>query len=75
MSNLEWRKHAEQYTGHQCGTIRIGLDPAKAPLDPYCRSFDHPNLWVVDASTLPTSAAVNPTLTVVAQALLSLIHI
>jgi choline dehydrogenase-like flavoprotein len=54
---------------HQCGTIRIGLDPAKAPLDPYCRSFDHPNLWVVDASTLPTSAAVNPTLTVVAQAL------
>ena len=47
----------------------MGLDPAKAPLDPWCRSFDHPNLWVVDASCLPTSAGVNPTLTVLAQAL------
>ena len=45
------------------------LDPAEAPLDPWCRSFDHPNLWVVDASCLPTSAAVNPCLTVAAQAL------
>ena len=54
---------------HQCGTIRIGLDPAKAPLDPFCRAFDHPNLFVVDASFLPTSAAVNPSLTIAAQAL------
>ena len=57
------------YTTHQCGTVRMGLDPAKAPLDPWCRSFDHPNLWVVDASCLPTSAAVGPCLTVAAQAL------
>ena len=54
---------------HQCGTVRIGLDPAKAPLDPFCRAFDHPNLFVVDASFLPTSAAVNPSLTIAAQAL------
>ena len=57
------------YPTHQCGTVRMGLDPAEAPLDPWCRSFDHPNLWVVDASCLPTSAAVNPCLTVAAQAM------
>jgi choline dehydrogenase-like flavoprotein len=54
---------------HQCGTVRIGLDPAASPLDPFCRAFDHPNLFVVDASFLPTSAAVNPSLTIAAQAL------
>lgn len=54
---------------HQCGTVRLGDDPAKAPLDPHGRAFDHPNLYVVDASTLVTSAAVNPSLTVAAIAL------
>ncbi|KAB2727674.1 GMC oxidoreductase [Brucella intermedia] len=54
---------------HQCGTVRIGNDPATAPLDPWCRAYDHPNLHVVDASFLPTSAAVNPALTIAAQAL------
>lgn len=54
---------------HQCGTVRIGNDPAAAPLDPWCRSHDHANLFVVDAGCLPTSAAVNPSLTVAAQAL------
>ncbi len=60
---------------HQCGTIRIGNDPAAAPLDPYCRSYDHNNLFVVDASFLPTSAAVNPALTVASQALRVAHHI
>ncbi|TDW31726.1 FAD-dependent oxidoreductase [Rhizobium gallicum] len=54
---------------HQCGTVRIGNDPAQAPLDIWCRAYDHTNLFVVDASYLPTSAAVNPALTVAAQAL------
>lgn len=54
---------------HQCGTVRMGADPAQAPLDTWCRAFDHPNLFVVDASFLPCSAAVNPSLTVAAQAL------
>jgi len=54
---------------HQCGTVRIGRDGATSPLDRYCRAFDHPNLFVVDASFLPTSAAVNPSLTIAAQAL------
>lgn len=60
---------------HQCGTIRMGTDPAKAPLDVYCRAFDHQNLFVVDAGFLPTSAAVNPALTVAAQALRVADHI
>lgn len=60
---------------HQCGTIRIGTDPRQAPLDIYCRAFDHPNLFVVDASFLPTSAAVNPALTIAAQALRVADHI
>ncbi len=60
---------------HQCGTVRIGSDPAKAPLDSFGRAFDHPNLFVVDASCLPTSAAVNPSLTVAALALRAAAHI
>ncbi|NRQ16209.1 FAD-dependent oxidoreductase [Ensifer sesbaniae] len=60
---------------HQCGTVRMGNDPKDAPLDPYCRAFDHPNLFVVDAGFLPTSAAVNPALTVAAQALRVADHI
>ena len=60
---------------HQCGTVRIGLDPATSPLDPFCRAWDHPNLFVVDASFLPTSAAVNPSLTIAAQALRVADHI
>ncbi len=60
---------------HQCGTVRIGTDPRTAPLDPFCRAWDHPNLFVVDASFLPTSAAVNPSLTIAAQALRVTDHI
>ncbi|TPE49545.1 FAD-dependent oxidoreductase [Amaricoccus solimangrovi] len=54
---------------HQCGTAKMGTDPASSVVDTYCRTHDHPNLFVVDASFLPTSAAVNPALTIAAQAL------
>ena len=60
---------------HQCGTVRMGLSADTAPLDIYCRTFDHPNLFVVDASFLPTSAAVKPALTIAAQALRVADHI
>jgi choline dehydrogenase-like flavoprotein len=60
---------------HQCGTIRMGKDPAQAAVDPNCRAFDHPNLFVVDASVLPTSAGVNPALTIAALALRAADHI
>ncbi len=54
---------------HQCGTLRMGADPRHAVVDSRGRSFDHPNLFVVDAGVLPTSAAVNPSLTIAALAL------
>jgi choline dehydrogenase-like flavoprotein len=54
---------------HQCGTLRMGDDPAASVVDPECRAWDHPNLFVTDAGALPTSAAVNPALTVAALAL------
>lgn len=54
---------------HQCGTARLGNDPATSVTDSYGRCHDHPNLWICDASLLPTSAAVNPSLTIAALAL------
>jgi choline dehydrogenase-like flavoprotein len=60
---------------HQCGTARMGARPATSVVDAFCRSHDHPNLFVVDASVLPTSAAVNPALTVAALALRTGEHI
>lgn len=60
---------------HQCGTVKMGDDPATSPLDPFCRSFDHRNLFVVDGGFLPNSAAVNPALSIAAQALRVADHI
>jgi len=54
---------------HQCGTAVAGVDPRTSVLDPYCRSHDIENLFVVDSSYFPSSAAVNPALTIAAQAL------
>jgi choline dehydrogenase-like flavoprotein len=54
---------------HQCGTIRFGLDPATSVLGTYCRAHDVDNLYVVDSSFFPSSAAMNPALTIAAQAL------
>jgi choline dehydrogenase-like flavoprotein len=55
-------------TTHQCGTLVFGSDPRTSVLDPFCRTHDIDNLFVVDASFFPSSAAVNPGLTVIAQA-------
>ncbi|MEM7319482.1 MAG: GMC family oxidoreductase [Pseudomonadota bacterium] len=60
---------------HQCGTARIGNDPNTSVVDRFCRSHDHRNLFAVDASVLPTSAAVNPALTIAALALRAARHI
>jgi choline dehydrogenase-like flavoprotein len=54
---------------HQCGTVRFGSDPATAVLDPFCRAFATENLYVVDSSFFPSSAAMNPALTIAAQTL------
>jgi choline dehydrogenase-like flavoprotein len=62
-------------TTHQCGTIVFGTDPRQSVLDPFCRTHDVANLFVVDASFFPSSAAVNPGLTIAAQALRVADHI
>ncbi len=54
---------------HQCGTARMGDDPETSVVTPWGRAHDHRNLWISDASVLPTSAAVNPSLTIAAHAL------
>jgi choline dehydrogenase-like flavoprotein len=61
--------HRTRNTTHQCGTLVFGVDPRRSVLDPFCRAHDVPNLFVVDASFFPSSAAVNPSLTIIAQAL------
>ena len=52
--------HGAKNTTHQCGTVVFGDDPRESVLDPYCRAHDVENLFVVDASFFPSSAAVNP---------------
>src|SRR4029079_11962475 len=52
--------HGSTNTTHQCGTLCFGTDPRTSVLDSYCRAHDVENLFVVDASFFPSSAAVNP---------------
>lgn len=54
---------------HQSGTCRFGEDPMTSVLDLNCKAHDLENLYVVDTSFFPSSAAVNPSLTVIANAL------
>lgn len=54
---------------HALGTVRMGLDPASSPLDREGRFRGVSNLYVSDGSALPTSAGVNPSLTIAANAL------
>jgi hypothetical protein len=54
---------------HQVGTMRFGDDSATSVLDPFCKAHDLTNLYVVDASFFPSSSAVNPALTIAAQAI------
>ncbi len=67
--------HGHTNTTHQCGTLCFGEEPRTSVLDPFCRAHDVENLFVVDASFFPSSAAVNPGLTIAAQALRVADHI
>jgi choline dehydrogenase-like flavoprotein len=67
--------HGKRNTTHQCGTLVFGTNPRESVLDPYCRTHDVNNLFIVDASFFPSSAAVNPGLTIIAQALRVADHI
>lgn len=55
--------------GHQTGTLRFGTDPAHSVLNSDCRAHSLTNLYAVDASFMPSISAVNPSLTVMANAL------
>jgi choline dehydrogenase-like flavoprotein len=54
---------------HQNGTVRFGTDPATSALDLNCKMHELDNLYVVDSSFFVSSTAVNPTLTIIANAL------
>jgi choline dehydrogenase-like flavoprotein len=56
-------------TAHQAGTCRFGTDPATSVLNLDCRTHEVDNLYVTDASFFPSIGAVNPTLTIIANAL------
>ncbi|MEO7939890.1 MAG: GMC family oxidoreductase [Burkholderiaceae bacterium] len=56
-------------TAHQAGTARFGTDPASSVLDTDCKAHELDNLYVTDASFFPSIGAVNPTLTIIANAL------
>jgi choline dehydrogenase-like flavoprotein len=56
-------------TGHLLGTCRMGTNPKTSVLNPYCRTHDVKNLFVIDGSNFVTGASVNPTLTIGAIAL------
>jgi choline dehydrogenase-like flavoprotein len=55
--------------GHQNGTCRFGTDPKQSVLDTNCRTHDVDNLYVVDGAFFASSGAVNPSLTIIANAL------
>jgi choline dehydrogenase-like flavoprotein len=63
------RVHEIRSFSHAVGTLRMGTDPTTAPVDPEGRFRGLENLYVTDASVFPTSAAVNPSLTIAACAL------
>ena len=62
-------------TAHQAGTCRFGTDPTTSVLDLDCKAHELDNLYVTDASFFPSIGAVNPTLTIIANALRVADHI
>lgn len=54
---------------HGCGTLRFGSDPRTSVFDPSCRAHSVDNLYVADASFMPSSTGINPSLTIAANAL------
>jgi choline dehydrogenase-like flavoprotein len=73
MSIPRWSVLSEQIPlagiAHNCGTVRFGTDPGSSALDVNCKAHDLDNLYVVDTSFFPSSSAVNPSLTAIANAL------
>jgi choline dehydrogenase-like flavoprotein len=60
---------------HVCGTCRFGTDPKTSVLDAHNRAHEVDNLYVVDASFFPSSAGLNPGLTIAANGLRVAAHV
>ena len=65
----DFYRHFIRTFSHAAGTVRMGEDPRTAPLDEWCAFRGVENVSVVDASVMPTSGGVNPSLTIAANAL------
>jgi choline dehydrogenase-like flavoprotein len=69
------RRTGLAFNSHQAGTVRAGTDSSRAALDPFCRMHEVENLFVVDSSFFPSLPAMNPVLTIAANALRVAEHI
>jgi choline dehydrogenase-like flavoprotein len=63
------RRAGIEICSHQAGTVQAGTDPTTSALDPWCRTHDVENLYVVDSSFFPSLPVMNPALTIAANAL------
>ncbi|RME91406.1 MAG: FAD-dependent oxidoreductase [Candidatus Hydrogenedentota bacterium] len=61
-------KFWEVTSAHPMGTCKIGNDPKTSVLDPYHRVHQFKNLYVTDSSSVPSSVAVNPQITIMGMA-------
>jgi len=69
LSFYMFKKIPTMGVAHQNGTCRFGTDPKTSVLNVSCQTHDVDNLYVVDGSFFPSSGAVNPSLTIAANAL------
>jgi len=63
------QEHDISMNAHQCGTTVAGKDPKTSVVDQYCKTHDVDNLYLIDGGFFPSSGAMNPALTIAAQAL------
>jgi choline dehydrogenase-like flavoprotein len=66
--HLLWRASSNVQSAHPLSSCRIGDDPATSALDDRHELRGHPGIFVTDASAVPTSLCVNPSLTIAALA-------
>lgn len=54
---------------HGLGTCRMGTDSSNSVVDENCKVWGMDNLYVIDASVMPSGGSVNPSLTIAALAI------
>jgi choline dehydrogenase-like flavoprotein len=66
LSRIDERASPPGHAVHECGTARMGNDPATSVLDPHNQCWDAAGLYVTDSASFPSQGSQNPTLTVMA---------